>query len=416
MLKKSDYNHLIKTSSWCSMPWSHLFINPQGEVKPCCRFKMDTVEKENWKVSGGNKSFGEIFLSPLMNDIREKMLQNEKIDGCLRCYQEEASGKKSLRQRYNQSENLPPDRVIMGLKKPKIKWIELAISNDCNLACRMCDSRYSTKWFNDEMEFYGWTFNRYQKTKCDINTITPFLKDLVHVKFTGGEPLMIPGHLTLIDRMMELENVGDISLEYSTNLTIKPSESLVEKWKKFKYVQISCSFDGVGKTWELVRYPGRWEKSEKILRCFFQLSHTLDCRIGLRSTISVNNILGMADSFKWWTENWSRYASNASGKQFVNPTHLTFPRFLSVTVLPKKYKDIVAEKLFREGKDFSVPMRTGIESQINHMFSKDDSKYLKELKDYTLHFDRKRGQDFFEANPELKGIFDEVPMDFAERT
>ena len=405
MLTKSNYDNLKKTS-WCSMPWLHLFIDPQGKIKPCCRFMMR--QTENMEVILRKKNLNEIFSGSLMEDIREKMLRNEKIDGCIRCYQEEASGKKSLRERYNQLKNLPPNKLITGLNKPKIRWIELAISNDCNLACRMCDSRYSTRWFNDEKEFYGEAFTQTKRVKCDINSIMPLLKDLVHIKFTGGEPLMIPDHFVLIDKLIKFKNVGDIFLNYSTNLTIKPTQSLVEKWKKFRYVEISCSFDGIGATWELVRYPSCWERAEKVLKYFFELTHAFDCRLGFRSTISVNNILGMVDSFKWWAENWKCYASNVTGRQYINPTHLTFPRFLSVTVLPKKYKNIVADKLIRQTKGISSSMKSSVEFQINYMFSEDNSKYLKELKNYTLHFDRKRNQNFFQVNPELRGLFDEV--------
>ena len=403
-IKKKQINICdLRKTVWCSLPWLHIFINPEGKVKPCCRFRIDNVGEI--KIDSGIKNLSKIFLGPSMKEIREKMLQNKKIEGCLRCYQEEDSGKKSLRERCNRSKDLPPDKLIVDLNKPKITWIELALSNDCNLACRMCDSRYSTKWFNDEKEFYKKTFSKTKKTKCNINAITPFLKDLLHIKFTGGEPLMTPDHFTLIDKLLELKNTDNISLNYSTNLTIKPSESLVEKWKKFKYVEIYCSFDGVGETWEFVRYPSRWKKAEKVLRYLFGLTNMFDCRLGFRSTISVNNILGMVDSFKWWIKNWDQYASKTANRQYINPTHLTLPRFLSSTVLPKKYKDIVAEKLTREAKPFSELIKASIESQINYMFNEDNSQYLKELKDYTLHFDRKREQDFFKVNPEFKGLF-----------
>ena len=42
------------------------------------------------------------------------------------------------------------------------------------------------------------------------------------------------------------------------------------------------------------------------------------------------------------------------------------------------------------------------------MYSKDDIHLLPTLKKYTLHLDTKRQQDFFIANPELKGLFDGV--------
>lgn len=392
------------------MPWMHQFIDPEGRVKPCCRFALPKKEE---KINGNNlndKELNEIFFSRFMDEIRSKMLSNEKVTGCLRCYEEEASQKKSLRERYNQRSDLNPKTLITDIKTPKIRWIELAISNDCNLACRMCDSRYSSKWFDMEKEFYGKTFSQTRKTKCDIKKIIPFLNDIVHIKFTGGEPLMTPDHFVLIDKLLQGGRAGDIFLNYSTNLTIPPSSSLIKKWKNFKFVEIACSFDGVGETWELVRYPSRWKKVEKVLQMFLGLTHKLNCRIQLRSTISVNNILGMVKSFDWWIENWNRHAAGtfSESQALINPTHVSFPRFLSTTVLPYKYKMIVAEKLSKESQRFSGKMKISIENQINYMLSQDHSGYLKELKNYTLHFDKKRGQNFFKVNPELKGIFDNI--------
>lgn len=386
------------------MPWLHQFIDPQGRVKPCCRFSMQKEENNNLN----KKSLNEIFTGSFMNDIRHKMLHNKKINGCLRCYQEEVSHKKSLRERYNKMPDLYPEKLIADLKRPKIRWIELALSNDCNLACRMCDSRYSSKWFEDEKSFYGKTLSKTKKTKCDIKTIIPFLKNIVHIKFTGGEPLMIPDHFTLLDKIIELKNTRDMFLNYSTNLTIQPKNNLIEKWKEFKYIEIAGSFDGVDSTWELVRYPSQWKKAEQVLIAFFRLTHVLDLRMGLRSTISINNILGMGKSFNWWIKHWNLYASSPfSDNQWINPTHLTFPRFLSTTVLPQKYKNIVADKLMREAQSFSGKMKSSIISQVKYMFSKDDSRHLPELKKYTLHFDKKRKQNFFQVNPELKGLFQE---------
>ena len=402
------YDESLHKTTWCSMPWTHQFIDAQGKVKPCCRFLMpNTGEKNLFDLN--QSDLKDIFFHEFMDTIRSKMLENKQVKGCLRCYEEEASGKKSLRERYNEHSDLHPNHLISSLKHPKIRWIELAVSNDCNLACRMCDSRYSTKWFNDEKDFYGKTFSITKKTKWDIHKITPFLKNIVHIKFTGGEPLMINDHLTVLDKLMELKDTHNIFLNYSTNLTIKPTAGLIKRWKKFKHIEIACSFDGIEDTWELVRYPGKWTKAEKVIRYFFQLTHELNCRIILRSTISVNNILGMPESFKWWTENWDRYAAVPVNKiKYINPTHLSFPGFLSTTVLPEKYKIIVANKLIKQSQEFSGKMKSGMESQVNYMLSADHSAHLKELKGYTLHFDKKRGQNFFKVNPELKGLFDNV--------
>ena len=393
-------------STWCSMAWMHQFIDPQGRVKPCCRFRMPKeVEKEN---NLNNKSLEEIFKGDFMNDIRANMLEGKRVPGCIRCYQEEDSGKKSLRERYNVMGGLDPKDLIKDMNDPTIRWMELAIGNDCNLACRMCDSRYAWKWFDDEKEMYGNTWSKDKHTKSDITSIDPFLDKIVHIKFTGGEPLIIPDHFKLLEKLSEQNTVGDMYLNYSTNLTIAPKQDTINKWKKFKYIEFALSFDGIGDTWNLVRYPSNWKKAESVTQKFFEMTKEFDCRIGLRSTVSVNNILNMPESFTWWIENWNKHAStDFDPQQWINPTHLTFPEQLSTTVLPLKYKDRVAEKLNKQNV-FEGKMKDSIDAQINYMYSKDDSRLLPELKFYNEFLDKKRKQNFFTANPELEGIYDEL--------
>jgi len=401
-----DYTHLDNTT-WCSMAWMHQFIDPQGRVKPCCRFSMpQDIEKEN---NINKQSLGDIFYGGFMNDVRNKMINNQQVSGCIRCYQEEASGKKSLRERYNHMSDLLPNNLIEDLDDPTIRWIELAISNDCNLACRMCDSRYAWKWFDDEKELYGLTKSKDKFTKSDISSIDKFLDKIVHIKFTGGEPLIISDHFKLLDKLSNQDNVKSIYLNYSTNLTINPKQDTIDKWKKFKYIEFACSFDGIGSTWELVRYPSKWETAEKVTQNFLKMTNEFDCRVGLRSSISLNNILNMPEAFDWWIKNWNEYASTPfSEANWINPTHITFPSYLSTTVLPLKYKDIVAKKLDSRKNDFGNTIKNSLESQINYMYSKDDTYLMPDLKQYTLHFDAKRKQDFFIANPELIGLFDGI--------
>jgi MoaA/NifB/PqqE/SkfB family radical SAM enzyme len=388
------------------MAWMHQFVDPQGRVKPCCRFRMPKdVEKEN---NLNSKSLEDIFKGEFMNDIRDKMQQGEQVPGCIRCYQEEESGKRSLRERYNIMNGLHPDDLIEDLNTPEIRWMELAIGNDCNLACRMCDSRYAWKWFDDEQEMYGKTWSKDKRTKSDITSIDPFLNKIVHIKFTGGEPLIIPDHFKLLEKLSQQDTVGEMYLNYSTNLTIAPKQDTIDKWKKFKYIEFALSFDGIGDTWDLIRYPSTWKDAERVTQQFFALTHEFDCRIGLRSTVSINNILNMPESFDWWIENWNKYASTEfDPNQWINPTHLTFPEQLSTTVLPLKYKDKVAEKLTRLNC-FESKMKESIEAQINYMYSKDDSHLLKDLKYYNKFLDAKRKQNFFAANPEFEGLYDDL--------
>lgn len=397
----NKFEQLNNNKAWCSLAWTHQFLDSTGRIKPCCRF----TEKFRPKVNNLNsQEFLDIFYGDWMNEVRGKMLRGEKIPGCQRCYEEQESGKKtSLREIYNKNFDLPVDKLV-NFKKPKIRWLELAISNDCNLACRMCDSRYAYKWFDDELELYGKAINPKKYTKIDVNLLDPFLKDLVHIKFTGGEPLITPGHYELMEKLIKHGYAQNIFLNYSTNCTIEPNRKLLEHWRYFKWVEFALSFDAIGAAAEYIRYPAAWPQIEETTRKFFQLHKYFKNKVGLRTTVSLLNIYELPEMFTWWIENYNRYYfTKINNKSWINPTHLTYPKFLSITVLPKKYKEKVIKKL--EFYSAKGKIKDSVKYLIEYMNSADNSHLLKELEYYITKLDKLRNQNFYQVYPHYKGLF-----------
>lgn len=382
------------------MAWNHQFIDPTGRVKPCCRFAEAHRPKEN---NLQNKTLSDVFYGDWMNDIRSKMLNGEEIPGCIRCYQEESAGKKSLRERYHDNKDLPIEELV-NIDNPSLKWIELAISNDCNLACRMCDSRYAWKWFKEEQAMYGETHNQQERTKSDISNIYPFINDLVHIKFTGGEPLLTPDHWKLLDKLLDERDCSDIFLNYSTNCTIMPKDSWVEKWSKFKKVEFALSFDSSNPAEsEYIRWPAKWETTESVTKRFLELKESHGFQVFLRSTISILNVWHMPESLEWW------YNNDTGTYKGMNPTHLTFPENLCVTVLPTHIKKRITEKFNNYQQNCSIKkINDNLEYIKNFMNSKDDSRLLPSLKFYLESTDKYRGQDFFKSYPQFVDIFKDI--------
>jgi MoaA/NifB/PqqE/SkfB family radical SAM enzyme len=374
------------------MAWNHQFIDPTGRVKPCCRFEEKHRRKDN---NLQDKTLTEVFTGEWMDTVRQKMILGERVDGCTRCYQEEDAGKRSLRQRYNESTLLPIQELV-DINSPKLRWIELAISNDCNLACRMCDSRYSWKWFKEEQALFGKTHNTKEHSESDISNVFPFLQDLVHLKFTGGEPLLTKSHWTLIDKLLKERDCSDIFLNYSTNCTLTPKPSWVDRWNKFKYVEFALSFDSCDPLEsEYIRWPAKFSTTEPVTKRFLELNHRDNYRVLLRSTISILNVWNLPETLLWWIKHDPRE------HKIMNPTHLTHPGFLSVTVLPRNLKNLIEEK-FNNYKDSSISNHlTYIK---NYMNSKDDSSLLPNLIEYLDKTDRYRSQSFIKAYPQFKDI------------
>jgi len=363
-------------NTYCASLWNHQMIDTTGRAKPCCRF----VEERGTSNNISEKSIVEIFNSDYMKSLREKSLNNIKISGCIRCYEEQENNKKSLRQRVNEN----PATNIVNIDNPKINYLELAISNDCNLMCRICSSRYSQKLYQDEVEFFGKAQIPSRFTRSNISTAYDLLPDLNYIKFTGGEPLIIKEHWELLEHAITRGYAKNITLNYSTNCTVWPKERIVNIWKEFKKIELALSLDSiVAEENEYQRHLTDQTVVLTNIKKYKELESTLPMVISSRPTVSIYNVFHLPETIEWLHDHSIK----------TNPTHLTYPAWLSVTVLPVSFKDIVTKKFqtyqFKREIDRELAWYL-----INYMNSKDDCKLMPQFVNYTNFLDKKRNQNF----------------------
>lgn len=388
----------------CSMAWNHQFTDPTGRVKPCCRFAEKISENIN------QKSLKEIFYGEKMELLRQNMINGIRSPGCRRCYEEQDGGKDSLRVRYNRRKDLGLDYI--DIENPNISWLEMAMSNDCNLICRMCDSRYAWKWIEDEKTL-GYKPHVTERVAWDITNVYEFLPTIKHLKITGGEPLVTPQLYTVLNKIVESGYAKNISLNFSSNCSIFPKNKLIELFKQFDKVEFALSWDSANKyEAEYIRYPAKYELLEKTTIKFMQLHQTLpNFEIMCRPTVSIHNIYYIKETIDWWYKSAQKYYKEIDPTYLsINPTHVTFPSYLSLPVLPEKIRDRISSKLQDGIKEYKgTQIETSIDYLINFMYSKPfNIELLKELKHYNLTLDKSRGQDFFKSFPHFYDIFDDL--------
>ena len=311
----------MENKTFCSVLWNHQMVDGTGRVKPCCRFLEDHRPKNH---TLDNHSIQDIFDSDFQNDLRERVLRGERLEGCRRCYEEEDNNKKSLRMRLNEHTKVGEKHV--DTNDNKLEYLELSLSNDCNLMCRMCDSRYSFKLFDEEQEYHGKTFSKTKRTKANLDSIYPHLKDMKYIKFTGGEPLIIPDHWTLLEYAVEKGYAKNIELEYSINMTVVPQRTL-DTIEQFKFVKLCCSVDGYGEVNEAIRHPTKWSVVEKNLD-LLDLAPD-NSSVFTSTTVSILNI----EHFVSWME-WLKQ------REFDKINKDTFAGVVSHPVMNPKYLNL----------------------------------------------------------------------------
>lgn len=374
----------MNSKTFCPLLWNHQFIDGTGRVKPCCRFSNSDSPKE---MNLRDYSFDDIFNGEWMDTLREKALNGEPISGCVRCYEEELGGKKSLRERMIARTDTGSKTV--NVNKPVVTNLEIAISNDCNLMCRMCDSRFSYKLYDEEVEFKGTSLPHEKRTKVDLQFVYNKLSTLKYLKFTGGEPLTIKDHWDLLGYAVEKGYSKNITLNYSTNSTVWPKEKIVNLWKEFKRVELCLSFDSVVKEEnEYLRHLTNQESVIQNIEKYLELQKTIPLHVISRPTITILNMYHVPETIE--------FLENKGIP--VNPTHLTKPEYLSVTVLPQHTKDIIKEKF--ENYNYTTPNSKKLSHYLlTYMLSADNSRRLPQFLTHTKFLDIKRGQSFKDVYP-----------------
>lgn len=372
------------SKTFCSVLWNHQMVDGTGRVKPCCRFLEKYRPAEH---TLDNDSIQNIFESNFQNDLRNRVLKGERLEGCKRCYEEEDSNKKSLRMRLN--EHAKVGEKYIDTNDYKLEYLELSLSNDCNLMCRMCDSRYSFKLFDEEKEYHGKTFSKTKRTKANLQSIYPHLKHMKYIKFTGGEPLIIPDHWTLLEYAVEKGYSKNIRLNYSTNCTVFPKQKIVDIWKEFDHVELAISLDSIDKQEnEYQRHLTNHDRALENIQKYVEISDEVGMTVIARPTITIYNAYHLPETLEWLDKKQIK----------INPTHLTYPEHLSLTVLPKSQKKIIENK-YKTYNYTGTKIKELCNYILTYMNSEDRSDLIDKFMSHTEFWDQSRKQNFKTACP-----------------
>ena len=169
--------------------------------------------------------------------------------GCYKCQEEETRGIKSMRSSYGE---------LMSGNDNEVEFIDISLSKDCNLACKMCGPWASSTWnklTKDNEEIHEFQKPSNMSFSADIEKIFNGvnLKKLTTIKLLGGEPFITPQTKDLFEYLDANANLQNINFITNTNMTFFP-DKLMKYLIKFKALGISLSIDGIDKINSYVRY------------------------------------------------------------------------------------------------------------------------------------------------------------------
>jgi hypothetical protein len=338
------------TSQLTTVPGEHFCIAPFQSIRQSAYGRNSPCAFGAGEWRHGHLTPAERWNSTELNQLRQEFINGGKPSACHRCWDEESSGKISLRQR--QYEYFPTDYsefIKSGKWESGPKTAVFKTSNICNLACRSCagwDSNTYTKEGQHYAELYhtqtdGKVWNRFipllSPKHMDFMQYKDIAGNLEKIDFFGGEPFLNITQLTLLEYLIEQGLSKKITLFYSTNCTNYPTERLQTAWNSFKRVEISVSIDGTGDQFEYMRWPGKWNEAEQVLDHLLSLKTTLDCDVYVMSslTCSLLNVWYVDDLFDW--------LQSRIGNVYINMVNS--PTYLTLHIAPERVKLALRQKI-----------------------------------------------------------------------
>lgn len=233
-------------NSFCSLLWTHLCVRTDNTLKPCCRFQSNNPSNEFKETLDDVQLNGQLALNTdYYKDIRNKMLAGDSVPGCQKCYSQENNKANliSMRQFYNKRYKNHLTEIDRDFDS--VRYIEISIDNICNLQCKMCDSKFSSKLQNID-KLLGKTVHK--KLEPNFNKLSNLnLQNLDRVKILGGEPFITPNFEKFLIFLDKNANIENIVLDIITNGTTIPSKKIVNLLNRFKGIEINVSLDAFDK-------------------------------------------------------------------------------------------------------------------------------------------------------------------------
>ena len=419
-----------ENKTFCPLFFKHVALWNGTTARPCCRYDPDANLKKRGfsKVPSDFKftNFDNTFHSTTWKILREESLRGIEDPGCWKCYEEEENGIESLRLSQINANDF-------DLENPELSFLEINLGNHCNLACNICCSDNSDKWLNDDIALkalghhraifkmdnhYGFSLN-----KDDYKNVTI-------IKFVGGEPMLHPKFISVLDFLIESNFSENISLQIFTNCSWVPKDKVLNRLAKFKSVLMSLSVDGMGSVQEYSRWGSEWDIVQESVTTWLNTSERSDGKISVRiePTVNIYNALYMDKLLKWWMNLCENLLSDGIYCKEDNSCNIIFnpvswPHYLSPHIIPTETKlratqkiktlrekfasSYTHEKLSVIRYDFLNKMEILISSIEKEIPDETRDDLLDRFVKFSYDLDKQRNTSVYEYLPDLMSCFDE---------
>jgi len=391
--KKVSTKNIFKFDTMCAFPFSMAMIGQSNTMRPCCKFdgSIGNLDKDDFLAS---------FYGDRINAIRNEMKHGKRPVECNTCWENEDSGTTSFRQlgllKYEKS-------LDYGwLDDTKIRDLTISPSNICNFKCRICDHYSSSaiateKIKNSDSEkeikkikdILKYKLSDNKKNKI-LNILDQSAETIEFLHILGGEPFLYPHLEETLDTLIEKGYAKNIALEFNSNGSVFP-EHLINKFNKFKSVEILLSIDDIGKRFEIQRGDS-WATIYKNIQKFVNMNYN-NISIKMAVTVNIQNLMYLDEIYRFFN----------SIEIDIIWWYLEHPYHYCIDNINKKTQTKVIEKYSQHPEKELRNIAERVKSNTPVL----NNKFLEECKKY----DTIRNQSFFKYHKEIVDLMAENQFD-----
>ena len=367
---------------FCYSPWTNIDISPVGTMTPCCKFQPAEYD-QLFNIKSNN--FDEYVNSNFLQQVKKDFTNGDWPQGCVRCKIEEDNNIQSKRQldyirweEHYQHYQTDSDKFITA---------SIAFGNTCNLKCITCHPTSSSRWQKEYQDLFNIDIKHFKFYKKDfVQNFIESAPDVVHIDIPGGEPFLsgIDEQKQLLKYYVDNNKAGNITLHYTTNVTVFPNDEWWHLWKHFKEIDLQLSIDGVKSRYEYIRFPGVWSEVEQNVQKYLAVNCD-NFRLSVSHTVSSYNIYYLDEFFTWCQQ-------TGLPTPWLGRVHK--PAHMRPTVWPATFKTHLIDKL-------KTSSHTEVQNWATLIGNVDDSEHYDMFCEMLYRHDQYRGIDFAQAFPEI---------------
>tara|TARA_X000001036_G_scaffold427154_1_gene455435 strand:+ start:594 stop:1946 length:1353 start_codon:yes stop_codon:yes gene_type:complete len=414
----------MNESKICIHPWSHVNINPNGDVWPCCHQRGDVMYVlGNFKT----QSVDEIFNGEPIRKIRRDMIAGKlPKEVCSKCIEYEKLDILSPRQTaefqpYAKKvhELIAKTNADGSIDDYKIKYWDLRWSNKCNMNCVMCDPDWSSLWTSDVRKLlsgysqkvidedqmlknYSNRVKHIDKVQNvpNLGWIDKHINDVEYIYFAGGEPLIMDEHWYILDK---LHNLGrhNVKLKYNTNMSKLEhlGKNAIDYWKHWErpFLSVEGSIDETEKRAEWIRSGTVWKTVQSNIQKL--VSENIKCQPNV--SIGCYNVIRLPELIE---ELYELYY-NPNNKTLKVNLNAVLNDWCKISILPDDWKKELIDKIQKFENTTKIPI-----SQLNKVYVElhkpQDEHGLHKFFRKASFLDLNKHSSLLESIPELSRLND----------